>query len=345
MFYRTNIETHKNFLHSYMQQKNKANVTEKPTLFNEEHDIVNDEEIKKYEAKMTELHFRYILSPGSQDVPLKPLVRSFIKQLEKATGYNFSWMAVEHHDTLNEHSHILINGLDKNGKEVRFDKSIIKNTARDIASNICTSLVGLQTEEQIRTARARLPQSYRYTALDKDIEEYENHFDECKTIDGKDTEGFIIPQDDTMQKRLATLIEMGLATKSKTDKKYYLEWRWASKLKTIGRYNAFLKARNALRYSSASNLTQYEKETGLINGVVTQRFVQDDDESWNNAIVIENKLSGKAWFLPLRIPTDKSILGSVVECNIEKAQNGLMRPKIRIIGKGNNKQNQKNRDN
>jgi hypothetical protein len=40
--------------------------------------------------------------------------------MEKVTGYSFIWMAATHTD--HPHAHLLINGTDKTGKDIRFDK-------------------------------------------------------------------------------------------------------------------------------------------------------------------------------------------------------------------------------
>lgn len=343
MFYSNDKQVHKNFLREYMQQNNKDEVVEKPKLFNGTYDVVPNDEILKYETNMDSLHFRFIISPDSQKIPLKNLVRSFIKQLEKATGYSFSWMAVEHHNTGKEHSHILINGIDrKTGKKIRFGKDIIKETARNIAVNICTGLIGMQTPEQVQAARDRQPFAYRYTKLDTEIESCLTKFEANKSYNQAEYESEIICRNEIMQKRLTTLVEMGLAKlfSKNVPPVYYLEKKWAEKLRSAGRYNSFIKARTELRFTPAYNLEQYTNETGKIEGVITKCIEQNDDDAWSNAIVVENRKLGKSWYIPLKyLPKEKNIVGSAISVTVEKNQHGLLRPEIRFISENRHERN------
>ena len=113
MRYGTEERIHKDFLRRYMPQKEKASVEDKPTLFGARSDALTEEEVLEYEKKMSPLHFRFIVSPESQKVPLKALVRSLVRRLETETGHSFTWVAVEHHDTPHQHAHILINGTER----------------------------------------------------------------------------------------------------------------------------------------------------------------------------------------------------------------------------------------
>ena len=104
-----------------------------------------------------------------------------------------------------------------------------------------------------------------------------------------------------------------------------------NKLRAIGRYNSFLDARNKLSLVNPVKLEQYTSETGPIMGIVTQRYVMDDEGVWKNAIVIENKKEDKAWFVPLFYQPDPSLEGAAVSLNLIKNQKGLLVPKITIL--------------
>lgn len=154
MFYTDSKKAHKEFLRNYMPQKNRKEVEDKPELFNEEYDEVPEEVILDYEENMDKRGFKFIISPESQKVPMKELVRQFVKNLENATGFKFTWLAVVHTNTEHIHSHLLINGIDKKtGKKIeRFPPEIIKSVSREMASNICTALVGERSSEQIENS-------------------------------------------------------------------------------------------------------------------------------------------------------------------------------------------------
>lgn len=336
-------ENHKEFLRRYMPQENKKEVEDKPTLFNKNYDVVTEEELLRYESIMDDSHYKFMISPESQIIPSKQLVRSFIKQLEDATGFKFDWMAVEHTNTDHKHCHIVINGVDaKTKKKIWFPRVIIKETARNLACNICTSLIGYRTREQIENSKLKLPFAYRWTKLDDVIinTSYEK-FSILKVIDNNEYEAKKIAKNEIESKRLNFLCEIGLAKKINNNipPLFLLEKNWMNKLKSIGRYNSFLEARNKLKLVNPVKLEQYTNKTGEIMGIVTQRYIMDDEGVWKNAIVIENKKEDKAWFVPLFYQPNPELEGAVVSLNLAKNQKGLLIPKINILDSGLRKRN------
>ncbi len=343
MYYGEKLKNHLEFLRNYMTQENKKEVTEKPKLFNGTYDEVPEEEIEKYESIATDLFFKYIISPESQKVELKPLVRAFVNNLEKMTGYHFSWMAAEHHNTEHAHAHLLLNGKDRiTGEEIRIPKEVIK-MARVTAGALCTMMIGKRTREQIEAAKKRLPAARRYTILDDKILQYCRTFSSPKKEDdGNEYESEIIARNEEMKERLSTLCEMGIARcfSRHIPPVYYLEKKWALKLKNIGRYNTFVNARRALRWTSACNLKVYDRETGPFRGVVTQRFVMDDENVFNNAIVVENRATGEAYYVRTFKQSDPDIVGSVIELSYRTNEKGKTVLHLHRMGSSGRKKNE-----
>lgn len=325
MYYGDSKANHLEFLREYMQQKNKEEVKDKPKLFNDEWNEVPEDVIEKYEKEATNLYFKYIISPESQKIPLKLLVRAFVKNLEKLTGYKFSWMAAEHHNTDHAHAHILLNGRDKiTGKEIRIPPEIIKS-ARVAAGEICTKMIGFRTREQIESSRSRLPAARRYTFLDDRIIQYCSMFPALKkSMDGMEFESEIVTRDEEMQKRLQTLCELGIASchSKNIPPVFWLEHNWATKLRNIGRYNTFVEARAKLRWTTAANLKVFDRDCGTFRGVVTQRFIMDDENVFNNAVVVENRLTGEAYYVRTHSQPSADMIGSTVELSYRANDKG-----------------------
>lgn len=339
MYYTKDKTTHKQFLREYLTQNNKSEVIDKPTLFNDEYEVVPESEILNYEKNMVETGFKFIISPESQKVPMKQLAREFVKQLEKVTGHKFRWMAAVHTNTEHIHCHVLINGADKEtGYEFRFSPNIVKEVARGLASDICTQMIGERSREMIEAARKRLPFQKRWTTIDDQIANYGGYysFDSIRKLDGNEYEAMKVTDDEIEIQRLNTLVEIGLAKcfEKEQPRRYYLEKNWKDKLKTIGRYNTYLKARNSLRWTPFYNLEQYTGETGEISGVLSQIYNMDYEGAMSNAIVIENKKLNKAWFIPTRIKlTNEEDLGKVISIKAEKNAKGKLKPLITIHSK------------
>lgn len=338
MYYTDSKETHIKFLRNYMPQNNKKAVIEKPELFNEKYDRVPEYEILQYEKNAVKLGFKFIISPESQSVNMKALVRQFVSELEKITGFHFLWMAATHTDTGHTHSHLLINGVDKiTKKEIRFDRGIVQNVARTFASNICTSLVGNRSQQQIELSRQNLPYAKRWTTIDTSIINSNgyNLFSVPRIVDNCEYEAEKRPCNDTEILRLNTLVEMGLALvyNKQLPAVYYLEKGWQDKLRAVGRYNTYLDARNKLKYVERQNLIIYTGDIGKVEGVITNVYNMDDESVWNNAVVIENRGENKAWYVPTRIKVKPDDLGKFITVSAQKNQKGKLRPLLMIHNK------------
>lgn len=335
MFYGDARKNHIEFLRQYMPQANKDEVTEKPKLFNARYDEVPESDIAEYERNAADRHFKYIISPESQKVPLKLLVRAFVRNLEKMTGYHFSWMAAEHHNTDHAHAHLLLNGRDRvTGEDIRIPPEVIKN-ARIAAGEICTKMIGVRSREQIDASRSRLPAARRHTILDDRILQYCSMFPAPqRNSDGTEFEAEIVARDEEMRARLSTLCDMGIAVclSNNIPPLYYLEKNWDTKLRSIGRYNTFLDARSKLRWTTASNLKVFDRSCGPFRGIVTQRFVMDDENVFNNAIVVENHSTGEAYYVRTHKQVDAGIIGSAVELGYRTNDDGRNVLHLKLLG-------------
>lgn len=319
-------ETHRRFLQEYLPQKNKAGVEEKPELFEAE-DGASVIFIDDYQRHIVGKHFKFIISPENPNVDCKTLVRMLVKLTEAVTGYRARWLAAVHTDTAHPHAHLLINGEDKAGADVEFDRVFIKQTMREMARQICTAMVGERTAAEMRAERENLHKRSRYCKLDDEIARREVRvntppFGSMVTVLGNEP----------LRKRLEHLSDLGFAERA-AEKfgVYLLEEGWADKLRTVGRYNSFLRARRELQQADGRSLVLYGADCGSVRGTVTRRYVMNDEDSWNHAVVIEAK--DKAWYVPLFYEPDKDWENREVSCELRENQRGLLVPRIRIEGR------------
>jgi hypothetical protein len=319
------MEGHRKFLLQYLPQENKSQVTEKPALFG---NAGEEDPAADYQARMTGRHFKFIISPENQRVDTEALVRTLAKRMEAATGFRFYWTAATHTDTAHKHAHLLINGTDRDGKDVWFDPSFIKGTMREMTREICTAMAGRRTAEEIRQSREQTYKALRYTDIDEDLKNFERPYE------GQNPryESRVNAEEDIHYKRLAFLAELGLAEQDGADKRrFYLEEGWRNKLKTQGRYNSFLAARQELMYTAPYQLEQYEGDTGPIEGVVTKLYRMNDEDRWNHAMVVEDRARGRAWYVPLYYEPRDELLGRTVRCQAKRNQRGQLRPSVYTI--------------
>jgi hypothetical protein len=279
--YSNSIEAHRYQIREYLVKEGKGIDGEKPELYGTD--------IDEYRDNMVGLNRRIFLCPQSNNIDLTAMTKKFMLKLEAATGYQFHWLAANHYDTAHHHAHILINGKDKNGKEVELPRDVVKTFMREYARDICTAQIGNRTSKEIALEKEKELEAQRYTRLDDRIK------DLCGG-DGKvNLTGHLLDRERILA-RLENLRKMNLCIYK--DGGYKVSPTWEDDLRANGRYNAFLQARGMLKYTDQTNLKLYSGEMGMITGKVTKIFRTDDDASDNHAVIIEG-LDGKAYFVPL----------------------------------------------
>lgn len=307
MHYSKSFEAHKEQINNYLVKEGKGRDGVKPTLYG----TLEDE----YRKNMTAKNFRIFLSPTSNSIPLSSLANTFVSSLEMQTGYKLYWVAAEHYDTAHHHVHLLINGTDKDGKDVFFPRDIVKTFMRETARDICTSLVGPRTREDIALEKEGLITANRYTYLDEKLK--------SRIETGGILKKYAVEHNDTARRRLDHLTKLGLCRYE--DDRYIFTPEWEKTLKTNGKYNAFISSKEVLKYTNEKNLTLYDGSQGSVSGVITKIY-RTDEVSDNHAILLES-IDGKAYFIPLfRKPAVTG--GQLIEVVPEKNQKGRLTPKI-----------------
>lgn len=115
--------------------------------------------------------FRIIISPedGDQYEDLKPLTRRLMAQVEKDLGTALDWVAVDHVDTGQPHSHIILRGRDELGQNLVIAREYIARGMRERMMDLVTADLGPRLGRDIR-ARLRLEvNAERLTSLDRSL--------------------------------------------------------------------------------------------------------------------------------------------------------------------------------
>lgn len=93
-------------------------------------------------------HFRLIISAedGADLGELRPFIRETMTRLELRVGTRLQWLAVDHWDTDNPHSHVLVRGVRSDGKDLIIPRKIISVVLREDAQEIATRILGPRPE-------------------------------------------------------------------------------------------------------------------------------------------------------------------------------------------------------
>jgi type IV secretory pathway VirD2 relaxase len=124
------------------------------------------------EPRWGEQHqFRVIVSPeDASELDLTAYVRRLMATVEKDLGQPLEWAAVNHFDTEHPHAHVVLRGIDREGREVRLDRGYISNGLRWRAQELATEELGHRHEFEIRRAQSKEVTQERFTSLDRELE-------------------------------------------------------------------------------------------------------------------------------------------------------------------------------
>src|ERR1019366_7835321 len=124
------------------------------------------------EPRKGERHqFRLIVSPeDAGELDLSDYVRRLMAAVEQDLGRKLEWAAVNHYDTGLPHAHLVIRGVDREGREVRLDRGYISQGLRWRAQELATEELGPRLAVDIQRAHAREVTQDRLTALDRELE-------------------------------------------------------------------------------------------------------------------------------------------------------------------------------
>jgi type IV secretory pathway VirD2 relaxase len=158
--------------------------------------------------------FRFIVSPedAAQLDDLKAYTRELMAQMERDLGTRLDWVAVDHWDTDNPHTHVLLRGKDQNGRDLVIARDYLSHGMRLRAAEIATEWLGPRTELEIREGLTREVQQERWTSLDRTLQQQHlrNGIADLRQQPSDTQDRF---RHALLIGRLDRLVEMGLASK------------------------------------------------------------------------------------------------------------------------------------
>ncbi|HCF3279232.1 relaxase/mobilization nuclease domain-containing protein [Pseudomonas aeruginosa] len=116
-------------------------------------------------------HFRFILSPedGAELEDLRTYTRHLMGRMEADLGTGLDWVAVNHWNTDNPHTHIVVRGRDDTGKDLIIAGDYIAHGFRHRAAELATEWLGPRTELEIQQTLQREVEQERWTSLDRTL--------------------------------------------------------------------------------------------------------------------------------------------------------------------------------
>jgi len=199
-------------------------------------------------AQTDRRHFRLILAPenGTKLGDLKSYTREVMRRAELALGSRLEWVAVDHWDTDNPHTHIILRGVRDDGRDLIIPREFVQHGFRSVARDVATERLGNRTREDDRLALHREVRAHRPTRLDHWIADQLDKDGRVRTADLRAPNGDPAATD-ALKGRAHELRRLGLATEMKRNVLQFAP-NWRDGLKAL---ELHLDIRKALMQSRA----------------------------------------------------------------------------------------------
>jgi len=271
--------------------------------------------------------FRFIVSAedGLELEDLKGFTRQLMRRMEIDIETRLDWVAVDHWDTDNPHTHIVLNGHTGGPANVREDLVIapeyMAHGMRQRASEIATEWLGPRTEAEIRQRLLREVDQQRFTGLDRALVLQAG-------ADGIDLTGH--PQDrqrqNALRARLQRLEGMGLAERTDANR-WKLQPGMAATLDAMGqREDALETVRRALKGQRRECVVD-ERATSTLIGRIAGKGLAD--ELHDQGYLVVDGIDGRAHYL--KLPAGADLADLPVHGIVEARPPGQEKPVDRHI--------------
>ena len=284
----------------YIQRDSAARETDKGSIFSRSEVLADGDEFLQ-RGKDDKHQFRVIISPedGKEIGDLRIFTRNVMSQMERDLETKLDWVAANHYDTANPHSHVVIRGVREDGSVLYIPREYISHGMRDAAEHIATLELGPATQIDVAKKLAKSVKHERFTSLDRDLlSKAENQIVDLSKIplDGSDWS-------QRFEKwRIKHLSSMGLAEKVGFGK-WRLDDRLEPTLRRMGDRGDILKA-----YHRAMNAAKLERSQNHepiydpltsgaqpITGKVIETGILDDVN--DRSFVVIDTMHGEALFV------------------------------------------------
>lgn len=114
-------------------------------------------------------HFRLILSAERGELlrDLPSYTREVMARAGAQLDTTLQWVAVDHHDTDNPHTHIILRGRRADGRDLVLPRDFVREQLRDIAREVATRWLGPRSREDDRLALEHDVRRHAMTRLDR----------------------------------------------------------------------------------------------------------------------------------------------------------------------------------
>ncbi|WP_255484800.1 DUF3363 domain-containing protein [Acidovorax sp. JMULE5] len=246
--------------------------------------------------------FRFIVSveDGLELEDLKGFTRQLMRQMQIDLETRLDWVAVDHWDTDNPHTHIVLNGHTGGPASGREDLVIapdyMAHGMRLRASEIATEWLGPRTEAEIRQSLLREVDQQRFTSLDQALIRQAGVHGIDLTDNQQDRQ-----RQNALRARLQRLESMGLAERTNANR-WKLQPGMAATLGLMGqREEALETVRRVLKGQWREPAIDDRPNSPVIGRIAGKGLA---DELHDRGYLVIDGIDGRAHYLKLPVGTD-----------------------------------------
>ncbi|ATH81879.1 type VI secretion protein [Ectopseudomonas mendocina] len=254
--------------------------------------------------------FRLIVSPEDAELldDLRTYTRHLMSRVEADLGTRLDWVAVDHWNTDNPHTHIVLRGKDDTGKDLVIARDYIAEGMRNRASELATEWLGPRTELEIQQSLQREVQQERFTSLDRTLlREHQTGVLSLKSLANH-------PRRQLLIGRLQQLQKLELAHEVRPGQ-WILRDDAEATLRTMGERGDIVRTMQRAMGSLQRELAVFEpgKDGSVVVGRIMAKGLAD--ELNDRGYLVVDGLDGKAHYLamPARTEFADYPIGGVVE--------------------------------
>lgn len=258
--------------------------------------------------------FRFIVSPedAEQLDDLRTYIRHLMARMEADLGSRLDWIAVDHWNTDNPHTHVVLRGKDDTGKDLIISRDYIAEGMRRRASELATEWLGPRTELEIQRTMQREVNQERWTSLDRTLQR--EAVDDGLVRIERFAEPRLRRQRQMLIGRLQYLQRMGL-TAEQHPGMWAIRAEAEPTLRAMGERGDIIRTMQRAMRGQQRELAVFEPGNdgrALVGRVAGKGLA---DELYDKGYLIVDGTDGKAYYvaLPLRLELEQYPTGAVVE--------------------------------
>ncbi|MBU6373284.1 MAG: DUF3363 domain-containing protein [Alphaproteobacteria bacterium] len=279
----------------YLERDGAGKDGERGQFYDQEHDVAEDAHGRMRDwAEEDPRHFRLMIGAERGDLlpDQREFTRELMAQMERDLGVELEWVAVDHHNTDNAHTHVILRGVRGDGVALVIPKAYISHGLREAAREIATQHIGERTPADDRLRLERELTARGWTRLDQQLE----------AVIGEDRVVRLQALErDALRARAGELARIGLAEETRRNELRFAE-NWREQLEAQGPIDV------------KRELTRgrvYEPRMGRLDGVV-ERAGPRGEHGERGVLVIDTAEHGRVLLNTSRDAVDGLVPGDLV---------------------------------